>query len=135
MWISNPARYVIAATNKGDDDRFAHMPNELIAALANIPGDRKGEVFEFRSRGKTQWAGAIQRAGIRVLSPYACRHGFATGLLDKGVSPITVANRGGWKNARHVFETYGHDVAPVDVTDVLTGTPETQAGRKFNVGK
>lgn len=127
----------IAATAKGDDDRLAHMPNELIAALANIPGDRKGQVFEFKSRGniKTQWDGAIRRAGIRRLSPHACRHGFATGLLDKGVSPITVAQRGGWKNARHVFETYGHDVAPADVTDVLTGTPAAQTERKFNVGK
>jgi integrase len=126
----------IAATNKGDDDRFAHMPSELIAALANIPGERRGQVFVFKSRGniKTQWAGAIRRAGIKVLSPHRCRHGFATGLLDKGVSPITVANRGGWKNARHVFETYGHDVAPADVTDVLTGTPAAQTGKKLNVG-
>jgi len=117
----------IAATNKGDDDRFAHMPDALLVALANIPGDHKGQVFVFKSRGniKTQWAGAIQRAGIKVLSPHSCRHGFATGLLDKGVSPITVAERGGWKSARHVFETYGHDVAPADVTDVLTGTTGT----------
>jgi integrase len=126
----------IAATNKGDDDRFAHMPAELIAALANIPGDRKGQVFQFKSRGniKTQWDGAIRRAGIKRLSPHRCRHGFATGLLDKGVNPITVANRGGWKDPRHVFETYGHDVAAGDVTDILTGTPATQPGRKFNVG-
>lgn len=113
----------IRATGKGDDDRFAHMPPELIAALANIGGERKGRVFEFKSRGncKTQWNGAIRRAGIAKLSYHSCRHGFATGLLDKGVSPITVAQRGGWKDARHVFETYGHDVAAVDVTDVLTG--------------
>jgi len=126
----------IAATAKGDDDRLAHMPNELIAALANIEcpkilhqmmqrngTERTGAVFQFKSRGniKTQWAGACRRAGIRPLTPHSCRHGFATGLLDQGVSPITVANRGGWKNPRHVFETYGHDVAPADVTDVLTG--------------
>lgn len=127
----------IVATNKGDDDRFAHMPNELIAALANIPGERNDKVFVFKSRGniKTQWDGAIRRADIKTLSPHRCRHGFATGLLDKGVSPITVAKRGGWKDPRHVFETYGHDVASVDVTDVLTGTPATQTGRKLNVHK
>jgi integrase len=127
----------IAATAKGDDDRFAHMPNELIAALANIASERRGRVFQFKSRGniKTQWDGAIRRAGIRRLSPHACRHGFATGLLDRGVNPITVAKRGGWKDARHVFETYGHDVAPADVTDVLTGAPSTQTGKKINAGK
>jgi integrase len=127
-------KVLIRATRKGDDDRFAHMPNELIAALANIPGNRSGAVFGFKSRGncKTQWAGAIRRAGIKYLSYHRCRHGFATGLLDKGVNPITVAKRGGWKDARHVFETYGHDVAAEDVTDILTGTPAAHTERKRN---
>jgi integrase len=123
------ARVMIRATQKGDDDRWAHMPSELVAALANIPGERKENVFGFKSRGncRTQWAGAIRRAGIKRLSYHACRHGFATGLLDKGVSPITVAKRGGWKSAQHVFATYGHDVADESVTDVLTGTKSTHA--------
>lgn len=120
----------IAASGKGDDERYTHMPAALVAALANIAGARKGPVFRFRSRSnaRTQWAGAIRRAGIAALSYHRCRHGFATGLLDKGVSPITVAARGGWKDARHVFETYGHDVAAATVTDLLvpqTDTPLT----------
>jgi integrase len=127
----------ITATGKGDDDRFAHMPPELITALANIGGERDGFVFSFRSRGnaKTQWAGAVKRAGIVPLSYHRLRHGFATGLLDKGVSPITVAKRGGWKDARHVFQTYGHDIAAEDVTDVLTDTPEAQVSQKRNAIK
>lgn len=114
-------------------ERRAHMPPELVAALANIPGDRKGRVFSFKSAGncKTQWAGAIRRAGIKPLSYHACRHGFATGLLDQGVNPKTVAQRGGWKDTRHVFETYGHDVADQDVTDLLTGAKPTQRRRKL----
>ena len=124
-------KVLIRATQKGDDDRRAHMPSELIAALANIGGDRIGPLFGFRSRGncRTQWDGAIRRAGIKHLSYHACRHGFATGLLDQGVSPVTVAKRGGWKSPQHVFQTYGHDIASEDVTDLLTGTPQT-AGRK-----
>jgi integrase len=127
-------KVLIRATNKGDDDRRAHMPSELIAALADIPGDRAGQVFGFKSRGncRTQWAGAIRRAGIKRLSYHACRHGFATGLLDQGVSPVTVAKRGGWKSAQHVFATYGHDVADDDVTDILTGTKSTRPERKRN---
>lgn len=38
--------------------------------------------------------------------------------------------RGGWKDARHVFETYGHDIAADDGTDVLTGTKEMEHGPK-----
>jgi integrase len=128
-------KLLIRATDKGDDDRRAHMPSELIAALANIPGERTGQVFGFKSRGncRTQWAGTIRRAGIKHLSYHACRHGFATGLLDQGVNPITVAKRGGWKSAQHVFATYGHDVADDDVTDILTGTKSTHAEKKRNV--
>lgn len=123
----------IKGTGKKDPGRWAHMPPELVAAFANIP-ERDGLVFGITSRSncRTQWAGAIRRAGIKFLSYHRCRHGFATGLLDKGVSPITVAKRGGWKDARHVFETYGHDVASVDVTDVLTSTKSTQQLRKSN---
>ena len=114
---------LIRATEKGDNDRQAHMPTRLIAALANIPGRRVGRIFRFKSRGncRTQWAGACRRAGIKFLSYHACRHGFATGLLQAGVSPVTVAKRGGWKSPQHVFETYGHDIADHDVTDLLTG--------------
>lgn len=125
---------LIRATNKGEDDRLAHMPPELIAALANIPGERRGLVFEFKSRGncRTQWAGACRRAGIKFLSYHRCRHGFATGLLHQGVSPVTVAKRGGWKSPQHVFETYGHDIADADVTDLLTGTKSTQQKKIAN---
>ena len=128
-------KVLIRATNKGDDDRRAHMPSELIAALANIPSNRIGQVFGFKSRGncRTQWNGAIRRARIKRLSYHACRHGFATGLLDQGVSPVTVAKRGGWKSAQHVFATCGHDVADEDLTDLLTGTKSTRVERKRNV--
>jgi integrase len=130
-------RKIKIGSSKGGDEDFRHMPSELIAALANIGGGRKGPVFAFKSRGnaRTQWAGAIRRAGIKFLSYHRCRHGFATGLLDKGVSPITVAKRGGWKDPRHVFETYGHDIASEDVTDVLTDTAPTHPERKINVAK
>ena len=131
------ARKVLIKETKIGSERRAHMPSELIAALAHIPGERSGLVFSFQSRGncKTQWAGAIRRAGIKPLSYHACRHGFATGLLDQGVNPITVAKRGGWKDTRHVFETYGHDVADDNVTDILTDTKSAQQWRKTNVVK
>jgi integrase len=126
-------RKVLIRSTKIGLERWAHMPTELIAALARIT-DREELVFSFKSRGncKTQWSGAIRRAGIAPLSYHACRHGFATGLLDKGVNPKTVAERGGWKNVQHVFATYGHDVASDDVTDLLTGADLTRDTKKVS---
>jgi integrase len=126
-------RKVRIGSAKGGDERLARMPDELIAALARIT-DRDGHLFGFK-RGencKTQWAGTIRRAGIKRLTYHSCRHGFATGLLDKGVNPKTVAERGGWKDTRHVFQTYAHDVASEDVTDLLIDTGSTQQVRKIS---
>lgn len=128
-------KVMIRGTGKGDPNRRAHMPPELIAALARIPDERSGPVFKISSRSncRTQWAGAIRRAGIKPLSYHSCRHGFATVLLDRGVSPVTVAKRGGWRSPQHVFATYGHDIADEDVTELLTGTNSTQQRGKLNV--
>ncbi len=123
--VDFPASSVLISQTKIGAERRAHLPPTLIAAMANIPGQHDGKVFRYSSRdtAKPPWRNACKRAGIKQLSFHACRHGFATGLLDKGVSPITVAVRGGWKSAEHVFRTYGHDVASATVTDVLINTP------------
>jgi integrase len=122
------ARALVRQTKIGAE-RWAHLPPVLVTAIANIPGPREGKVFRYSSRdtAKPPWRNACKRAGIEPLSFHSCRHGFATGLLDMGVSPITVAKRGGWKDARHVFETYGHDVASVTVTDLLISTKSAQS--------
>ncbi len=117
----------------GEPDRLARMPDELIAALAKIPRDSKF-VFSFKSRGncRTQWAGACRRAGIKYLSYHRCRAGFATGLLSRGVSPATVADRGGWRDQVTVLKFYSEDIEDVDVTDILTGTNLTRRAKKLN---
>ena len=59
-------------------------------------------------------------AEIEYLSPHAMRHGFATGLLHKGIDPVTIARLGGWKSPAHVFATYGHARKEDQITDVLS---------------
>lgn len=117
----------------GEPDRKAHMPDELIAALARIPRD-DGRVFSFKSRGncKTQWAGACERARIKFLSYHRCRAGFASGLLSRGVSPATVADRGGWRDQVTVLKFYSEDIEEVEVTSILTGTNLTRRAKKLN---
>lgn len=121
------ATAIIDSTKVGLE-RKAHLPQPLVVALANIEGEKDGAVFRFRSRSnaKTQWAGAIRRAGIRPMSYHACRHGFATAMLRAGVDPVTVAKRGGWKSPAYVFQTYGHAVEDLTVTDAIIRTKSAQ---------
>ena len=117
-------RRALIRQTKISDERWAHLPPELFEAIANIEGERLGKVFKYSSRStaKVQWNAAIKTAGVEKLSFHCCRHGFATSLLQAGVDPVTVAKRGGWKSAQHVFQTYGHAMDDETVTDLLTGT-------------
>lgn len=111
-------------------ERSAHLPPELVAAIANIEGERKPEekVFKYSSRhtADPQWEAVIVRAKIERLTFHSCRHGFATTLLHKGVDPVTVAKLGGWSSAQHVFETYGHAMEDDTLADLMSGTPLTR---------
>jgi integrase len=115
----------------GGETRDAHMPAALVAALANIPSNREPEapVFVYSS-SKTfdeAWDNVIKRAKIKRLTPHSCRHGFATGLLHRGVDPVTVAKLGGWKTPALVLSTYGHALRDTTVSNLLTGKPVSQS--------
>jgi integrase len=108
-------------------ERWAHLPWPLVAAIANIP-DRKEAVFKYSSRDTAapSWDLVVGRAKIKPLSFHACRHGFATAMLHAGVDPITTAKRGGWKDAHHLFRTYGHAMDDETVTDRIIATNLTR---------
>lgn len=117
-------RIALIRQTKVGAERSASLPPELVTALANIEGERDGRVFKFGHRYnlKTQWEGAIRRAGIKRLTPHSCRHGFATSLLQQGVDVKTVAELGGWKDATTVLKTYAHAMRDPRITDRLTDT-------------
>lgn len=118
-------RAVIRQTKVGKE-RVAHLPPELVEAIKSIGGDREpdGKVFRYSSRHtiKPQWNKVIKRSGIAYLTFHSCRHGFATDLLHRGVDPITVAKLGGWADAQLVFNTYGHAMQDVTLSNLLTDT-------------
>lgn len=121
-------RALIKQTKVGKE-RVAHLPPPLVVAIANIESNREpGEkVFKYSSRHTVtpQWKKPIKRAGIEPLTFHACRHGFATSLLHKGVDPITVAKLGGWADAQLVFNTYGHAMKDDTLADLIASdTPE-----------
>lgn len=121
-------RAMIRQTKVGSQRR-AHLPPELVAAIANIQGERKGKVFKYSTRdtAKPQWNKVIKRAGIEYRTYHCCRHGFATSLLHKKIDPITVSKLGGWKSAQHVFDTYGHAMSDDTLANLITDTQETQS--------
>lgn len=104
-------------------ERRAHLPPSLIITLANIPW-REGKVFRYTHRHTVDksWRNACRRAGIEMLSPHCCRHGFATAALQAGIDVVTVAKLGGWKSPQHVFQTYGHAMDDPTLTDRLVMT-------------
>lgn len=119
---------VLIKQTKQGNERKAHLPQMLIVALANVARAANRPVFwyEHRSNLIRVWRAACKRAGIKVLSPHSCRHGFATALLHRGIDPITVAKLGGWKSPQHVFSTYGHAREDLTLTDIITDAPVTQ---------
>lgn len=129
------ARRALIKQTKIADERRAHLPPVLVAAIANIPSNRQpeGTVFQYSSRdtAKPLWRAAIKRAGIKSLTFHACRHGFATAMLRAGIDPITVAKLGGWKDPKHVFTTYGHAMSDETLADRIIGTPATQDAGEY----
>lgn len=119
------------------EERRAHLPAPLVAAIANIDGERIGKVFRYSSRStaKVQWDAAVRRAGLPHRSFHCCRHGFATAMLHAGIDPVTVAKRGGWKSAQHVLKTYGHAMEDETITDRIAGPILTQSSVKLRRNK
>ena len=123
------AETIKSGKTKLGNERLAHIPMNLVLALANLPRD--GNPFDMPvSTARDHWRHTCEAAGIEHLTFHSCRHGFATGLLHAGVDVITVAKLGGWKSAQHVFQTYGHASDDKTVTDRLFDTGATMENAK-----
>lgn len=124
-------RTVKISQTKIGAERIAHLQPPIIAAIANIPSNRRPDdrVFRYVSRTNVRqsWMAAIDRAKIKKLSPHSCRHGFATSMLHAGVDVKTVAAMGGWKDVATLVRTYAHAMTDRTITNVIFGTNLTQA--------
>lgn len=110
--------HVIFRDTKNGETRGVPLHPRVIAALANLPWDRKGTVFrkpvgmlngrprkwlayEERSGGggqvKTAWAGMCRRAGIVDFTPHDCRHTWATWHYQANKDVRALMELGGWK--------------------------------------
>jgi len=124
---------VLIKQSKVSTERVSHLPTRLVAALANLPRVNGRPVFVYQHADDIvrAWHGTIKRAGIKRLTPHSCRHGFATGLLRKGVDVVTVAKLGGWRTPAQVLKTYGHAINDITLTDRLIDAELTRAPMKI----
>jgi integrase len=116
-------RWVLIRQTKLGNERRAHIPAQLLVALANLPRDRDPFAIAYTT-ARDAWSRTVAAAGIEPLTFHSCRHGFATSLHDKGVGVKTIAKAGGWKSAQHLFNTYLHADTDPTVTDRLFDTGE-----------
>jgi integrase len=111
-------RTVLIRQTKLGSEREAHLPTDLLLALANLPRDREPFAIAYMT-ARDAWDRTVKAAGIEPLTFHSCRHGFATALHHKGVGVKTIAKLGGWKSAKQLFETYLHADEDATITDKL----------------
>ena len=135
------AATAVIRESKVSKERKAHLPSRLVVALANLSRIKDRGVFGYATPQATRhaWESVCKAAGIKNLTPHCCRHGFATGLLRRGVDVVTVAWLGGWASAAQVLETYGHANKNPKLTDLLLGAELTREvgqdqGKATNTG-
>jgi integrase len=112
-------RKVLIRQSKIGDERWAHIPTDLLVALGNLPRSGEGPFSIAYTTARDAWDRTTKAAGIEPLTFHSCRHGFATSLHDKGVGVKTIAKVGGWKSSQHLFNTYLHADEDATVTDRL----------------
>lgn len=88
------SRRALVRQTKVGAERRAHLPAVLVAALANIEGERVGKVFRYSSRStaKIQWNKYRDGAGLAKLSFHACRH--AAPSVGGQPAPPSILHRG-----------------------------------------
>ena len=114
---------VLLRETKVSEERQAHLPSELLVAIANIKRDRP-TVFRYvdRASAEKEWRKVVKRNGLERFSFHCCRHGFATSLLRSGVDPKTVMTLGGWADPKLFMDTYAHAINDMTLTDRLIDT-------------
>lgn len=133
-------RTILIRDTKTKQERLAHMPAPLLVALANLPRDDKPFGRWSESRLREMWdediaATAKAVPGFKRLTFHSCRHGFATKLLQDGVSVVMVAKLGGWASPQQVLSTYAHAMQDMRLTEGLFDTNLAQPDGATNKNK
>jgi integrase len=114
--------------------RDAHMPNQLLVALANLARDKR-PFWRSETTLRRYWDQDVATTadtvvGFERLTFHSCRHGFATSMLRKGIDPKTAATLGGWNDVALFMETYAHAIQDATLTEAIIDTDLTPPGTR-----
>lgn len=123
--IDFQGRTIKIQDTKTGNERFAHMTQPLLVALANLPRDQK-PFYWSESQLRRFWDEDVKAAGFERLTFHSCRHGFATKMLRDKVDPKTAASLGGWADIGLFMKTYAHAMEDATLTEGLFDTPLTR---------
>lgn len=116
---------------KGFPERWAHLTPQMVAMLANLPGEKTGRVFGYVHRWSVYkpWRATCEAAGIPYVPPHQSgRHSFFTETIARNkVDPTTAAKLGGSKSPHLLFKTYVHTEEDTrSVIEDVFGTKRSQ---------
>lgn len=123
--IDFQGRTIKIRDTKTGTERFAHMTQPLLVALANLGRDAK-PFYWSESQLRRFWDEDVKAAGFERLTFHSCRHGFATKMLRDKVDPKTAASLGGWADIGLFMKTYAHAMEDATLTEGLFDTPLTR---------
>lgn len=86
-----------------------YLPESIIPVLQAVTEGKTGKIWRVnKDRFYVLYYEALERAGVRKLSPYSCRHTTATALaIDKNVAPQTVKKIMRWSTTK-MLDRYAH---------------------------
>ena len=112
------------------------IPDGLVPVLRDLVDASTSESGYILPRNESafyaRYYAALERAGVRRLEPYSCRHTTATALaIDNGVAPQTIQRIMRWSTTR-MLDRYAHPddaTAQATVSGIIPGAHEKNAAR------
>lgn len=114
---------IIGTPKTPTSNRTISLPDHLAESVAEIADKTTGRVFEaatlptLRSHCRTNCI----KAGVPVIRVHDLRHSHASFLIDKGISPLLIAERLGHENVNITLRVYSHlyQSKREELTDIL----------------
>lgn len=86
-----------------------YFPDDIKPVLAELIGENQGRIFtRHKEEIYDRYYAALEKAGVRKLSPYSCRHTTATRLaVTNAIAPQTVKKIMRWSTTK-MLDRYAH---------------------------